>query len=352
MGVGFSTGGAGCATAVGRLAHPLGMDTDAWALPEPLRGRSFTAREAAEHGVGARRLRSTRAVQLHHGVWADADAELSVVERAGAALAVADPLAWASHATAAQLHALALPPRLRALDRIDVSVPSPMHAPRGAGIRGRQRALEQTAIELVDGLRVTTPPQTFVDGCDYLAFEDLVALGDSIVREDAPRATRSAMGAAIEAHRGRRAHRRLLAAAASVHPRSRSRPETITRLQLAALGAPEPWCNVPILLGDGEPIAPDLAFWQARLLIEVEGDQHRVDRAQWLTDLARYNRIQRHDVEVHRVVVTTPSEVRRQLGPILDRLRVRWDASRRPPPVAPFFTGSTVVGDGSWLLAA
>lgn len=328
------------------------MVDDGWALPEPLRGRAFTSQEAAALGVGPRRLRSDRAEQLHHGVWVDAEAVLTLPDRARAALRTADQLAWISHATAAQLHDLALPPRLRELDRIDVTVPSPMHAPRGAGIRGRQRTAELTAIELLDGLRVSSPAQAFVDGCDFLAFDDLVALGDSIVWERAPRASRPALVDAIEAHRGRRAHRRLVAAASSMHPRSGSRPETITRLQLAALGVPEPWCNVPVALDDDEPIAPDIAFWQARLIIEVEGDQHRVDRSQWLTDLARYNRAQRSDIEVHRVVVTTPAETRRQLVPILDRLRTRWDASRQPPPIAPFFEGRAVLGSEPWLFSA
>ncbi|MGC5076866.1 hypothetical protein [Agrococcus sp. DT81.2] len=328
------------------------MTDDGWALPESLRGRAFTSREAAALGVGPRRLRGDRAQQLHHGVWADAAAELSLPDRARAALGTADELAWIGHATAATLHELALPPRLRKLDRIDVTVPSPMHAPRGSGIRGRQRTLELTAIDLLDGLRVASPAQAFVDGCDYLAFEDLVALGDSVAWERAPRATRAALGDAIEAHRGRRAHRRLVAAASSVRPRSGSRPETITRLQLEALGVPEPWCNVPVVLDEEEPIAPDVAFWQASLIIEVEGDQHRVDRKQWLTDLARYNRAQRSDIEVHRVVVTTPAETRRQLVPIVDRLRSRWDASRKPPPIAPFFQGPAIFGSEPWLFSA
>ena len=328
------------------------MTSDAWALPEPLRGTSFTTAEAAAAGIGTRRLRGDRAGRLHHGVWVDADLELSITDRARAALRGADPAAWLGHATAAQLQQLALPPRLRTLDRIDVTVPSPMHAPRGSGVRGRQRAAEHSAIELLEDLRVATPAQCFIDGCDYLGFEDLVALGDSVVCEIDPRASKTEVLDAITAHEGRRAHRRLLAAARSLHPRARSRPETVNRLQLQSFGVPEPWCNVPVLIDDGDAIAPDVAFWPARLIVEVEGDHHRVDRAQWLTDLARYNRAQRNELEVHRVVVTTPAETRRQLAPIVERIRQRWDASRRPPPIAPFFTGQPTLGGAAWLFVA
>jgi very-short-patch-repair endonuclease len=106
---------------------------------------------------------------------------------------------------------------------------------------------------------------------------------------------------------------------------------------------------VPVLLDDGDAIAPDVAFWQARLVIEVEGDHHRVDRKQWLVDLDRYNRLQRLDVETHRVVVKTADGTRRQLGPIVERIRQRWDQSRQPPPIAPFFHGEPALGNEPWL---
>ena len=60
------------------------------------------------------------------------------------------------------------------------------------------------------------------------------------------------------------------------------------RLGFESLDVPEPWYNVPVVLA-GVTLAPDAAFWRSRVLIEVEGDQHRTDRAQWLKDLDRYN---------------------------------------------------------------
>lgn len=325
------------------------MDTDGWALPEALRTATFTTAEAAALGVGRRRLRSDRAQRLFHGLWAGAKAEVRLQQRAAVALGAVAEGAWLSHATAATLLALPLPPRLQELEHIDVTVPSPRRAPRSDGVRGRQRDPETAAVAEQQGLRMSTPAQAFVDGCDYLAFEDLVALGDGVAWEREPRATVEALVAAIDAHAGQRSHRLLLRAARSVHPRAGSRPETITRLQLRSLGAPEPWCNVPVLIDDGAAIAPDAAFWPAGLVIEVEGDHHRTDRAQWLVDVDRYNRLQRFDTEVHRVTVTTAAATRRQLEPIVRRIRERWDASRRVPAIATFFEGPPLLGSGSWL---
>ncbi len=325
------------------------MDTDGWALPEALRGSTFTTAEARALRVGKRRLRSSRARSLHHGLWADAELELTFAQRCRIALEAIGNDGWISHASGAQLLQLTLPPRLRALDRIDVTVPAPARAPRGKGINGRQRLAESVATASLDGLQVVTAAQAFVDGCDYLEFADLVALGDSIVRERAPLATPEALVAAIEAHAGKRLHRQLVSAAHAIRPRAYSRPETITRLELRRAGVPEPWCNVPVLIDDGEAVAPDVAFWPAGMVIEVEGDQHRVDRAQWLVDLERYNRFQRRGIEVHRLTVTTPAALRLQLVPIVERVRQRWDPTRPVPEVAPFFRGSPILGSAPWL---
>ncbi|MFA4842124.1 MAG: hypothetical protein WC580_10505 [Agrococcus sp.] len=287
---------------------------DAWALPESLHDGLFTSAEAREAGVGAERLRGHRTIRLARDVYADASAPIDLRRRATAALRSVDGSAWLGHATAASLYGLPLPPRLRELDRIDVTVPSPQHAPRGKGLRGRQRALDPAQIRLVDALRMSSPAQVFVDGADYLSFEDLVALGDAIVKERAPLATRDELRAAVAAHTGQRGHRRLLAAAHALHPRAWSRPETIVRLGLEILGAPEPWCNVPVVL-EGVTLAPDVAFWRSGVLIEVEGDQHRTDR---------------------------------DLAPIVERIRARHRASVELPRIAGFFTGIPAFGEVRW----
>lgn len=344
-----STTSASVDTRLSQGGHAPGMANDAWALPETLRGTTFTTAEARALRVGKRRLRSERALRLLHGVWVDAHTELTFAQRCGAALATVAPDAWISHASAAQLHELPLPPQLRELDRIDVSVPAPTRAPRGGGIRGRQRDGDASGIALLGDLRVATAAQAFVDGCDYLGFEDLVALGDAIVWEGEPHAEVGTLIDAIDRHAGKRRHQLLLRAARAVHPRARSRPETINRLALRALGSPEPWCNVPVLIDDGAPISPDVAFWPARLVIEVEGDQHRTDRRQWRIDLDRYNRLQRCEVEVHRLVVTTVDAALRQLVPIMERIHQRWDASRPLPPTTPTFEGRPLLGSDPWL---
>lgn len=320
---------------------------DAWALPEALRGGLFTRAEARAAGVGDARLSGRRVIRLSRDVYVDATRPIDLQQRAEAALRSVDDGAWLSHATAASLHGLALPPRLRELDRIDVTVPSPQHAPRGTGLRGRQRTLDPGRVRLHGELRVSSAAQAFVDGADYLGFEDLVALGDSIVQERSPLADRDELRAAVSAHAGQRGHRRLLAAASALHPRAWSRPETLVRLGLETLEVPEPWCNVPVVL-DGATLAPDVAFWRSGVLIEVEGDQHRTDRTQWLKDLDRYNLLQRLGLEQYRLTVRSPTQTARDLAPIAERIRVRHRSDAELPRVAGFFAGIPEFGEVRW----
>lgn len=320
---------------------------DGWALPEALRDRLFTSADAREAGVGAARLSGGRAVRLARDVYVPASTTVDLRMRATAALRSVDSSAWVSHASAAALYELPLPPRLRELDRIDVTVPSPQHAPRGTGLRGRQRTLDPAQIRVDGELRMSSPAQVFVDGADYLSFEDLVALGDAIIKERSPLASLAELRAAVTAHTGQRGHRRLLAAAHALHPRAWSRPESIVRLGFESLDVPEPWCNVPVVLA-GVTLAPDAAFWRSRVLIEVEGDQHRTDRAQWLKDLDRYNLLQRLGLEQYRLTVTTPTKTARDLAPIAERIRARHRPNAELPRIEGFFDGIPEFGEVRW----
>jgi hypothetical protein len=62
--------------------------------------------------------------------------------------------------------------------------------------------------------------------------------------------------------------------------------ETRLRLCLVLAGLPTPDCN-PTIRGDGVYGRVDLVYLAFRILIEYEGDQHRIDRFQWNRDIDR-----------------------------------------------------------------
>ncbi len=49
--------------------------------------------------------------------------------------------------------------------------------------------------------------------------------------------------------------------------------------------------NLPLEMPDGSVLEGDLVYEEEQVWIEVEGDQHRTDRAQWRRDVVRYERL-------------------------------------------------------------
>jgi hypothetical protein len=82
---------------------------------------------------------------------------------------------------------------------------------------------------------------------------------------------------------------------------ARSLPESRARAMVVFAGLPAPVPNAPIHLG-GTVVHGDLWFPASRCVLEYEGEQHQLDRGQYVADIDRYSRYRRHDV--HSLQVT------------------------------------------------
>jgi hypothetical protein len=73
-----------------------------------------------------------------------------------------------------------------------------------------------------------------------------------------------------------------------VRPGAESRPESLLRLAILATGLPEPELNVEVYSSSGIFVGgADLLYRRYRLVIEYDGDHHRVDSAQFDRDIGR-----------------------------------------------------------------
>ncbi|MFS0735164.1 hypothetical protein ABC304_07000 [Microbacterium sp. 1P10UB] len=204
-----------------------------------------------------------------------------------------------SHQTAALILGLPVPvPTL-----LDVSAIAPRRASRATGVRGRQLDPALIGTRSVSGLIVCDPATTWAQlgglvGAS-LSLDDLVIVGDAIIR--VPRLRSGHAGepqhalARIENLRaaatvGRRAGAAALRAALELIRLGSSSPgETRARLAVVRAGLPEPELDVEILGESGELIGiADLAYRLRRVMVEYEGDQHRVDIRQWNRDIEKY----------------------------------------------------------------
>ncbi|NYF18379.1 hypothetical protein HDC37_003239 [Microbacterium sp. AK009] len=266
----------------------------------------FSVRAALQAGVTPKRLRGR---DLDTPFWGarsipiPARSDLPSEAVVNAALEYRPVMAanqFFSHVTAAALWGLPIPPHvLRAAVRNgpDVAVFGPARHPRRHGIRGHE--VHPASAYIVEhpghGLRLTSPASTWAAlGATLRDPYDLIAVGDAAVRErmfrddTPPLATLEHLTAAAAVPR-RVGAAALRAALPRIRTRSASPRETRCRLLLIDAGLPEPALNHEVRDHTGRVIAcVDLAYPEARVAIEYEGEHHLFTREQWARDLARY----------------------------------------------------------------
>ena len=98
-------------------------------------------------------------------------------------------------------------------------------------------------------------------------------------------------------------------------------------VRFAGLPTPEP--NAPISLGE-VVVHGDLWFPAYRCVGEYEGEQHQLDRGQYVSDIDRYALYQRHDVHLVQLTKETLGHPRALVRRVHDALVLRGYAG--PPP--------------------
>ncbi|MFT3798048.1 endonuclease domain-containing protein [Microbacterium sp.] len=273
-------------------------------LPRSL-GAAFSVGAAFDVGVSPSRLRADDLCTPFHGVRTlktdptPETAEAMLLERARQYLHRMSENEFFSHVTAAVIWNLPLPYGVVAGRPLDVAVTWPRRAPESQGINAHaiRPELAHARMHADTGLAVCTPATTWaLLGGVLTRVEDLVAVGDAIVRvpmheNDAPPlGTIAQLRAAMDAGR-RTGIDRLRAALPLISDRSRSRPETWLRLILLDAGLPAPAVNYDVVEGGQWLGQVDLAYPHLRIAIEYEGEYHLTDPAQWDADIARMDRL-------------------------------------------------------------
>ena len=266
-----------------------------------LRGRAVAATEALALGVTPSRLRASDVAHPHHGVAAFGALDATLADRCRLLLPVLGGQVWFAGRTAAELWGMSLPRRAGGLS-LEVAVLDPRTPPRRPGVRGSR--VSDVRWTMLDGVPVLDPSDVWCSLGPMLSLEDLVAAGDSLLsaRHRTGLVTLDELREASVRHRGKRGMRRVREAITLLRPGAESRPESLLRLLLVRSELPEPVIDHAVLTRSGLVLHPDLAYPQARVAIEYEGDGHRTDRRQWRLDLGRAEAFE--DADWRRVLVT------------------------------------------------
>ncbi|MBM6402405.1 hypothetical protein [Phycicoccus sonneratiae] len=245
-------------------------------LPVELAAGPFTVARARAAGLRACDLRGRGLHRPTHAVRVLAE-PFTVGDRAAAWSAGLPADAVFSHRTAAVLLGLPLPAPLESDPVLDVMRPSDRTPTRRRGCRGH-RGLETRRVVLVDGLRVTSPEDTWCDLGDLvghgLDVDDLVVVADAVLA----RSGRDAIGtlrATLDARVRPRGASALAQALGLARPGVRSPRESRARLMFVRAGFPEPEVNAVVTdRAGGWLLEGDLVWREQRVVGEYQGAVH------------------------------------------------------------------------------
>lgn len=294
-------------------------------LPPQL-GPAFTRGQGLAAGMSDKQLRRAellipfRGIRIGPAPQTDDDEEdpdpfadpvADAVRTLSAAYALALPEGvHLSHSTAAVHYGIPLPhhafaqrtgPQRNLVDRVlvEASMPRPGRAPRGHRLRGHQSLTVLEPLQRLDGIPIATPAATWASLAARLSIDDLVGIGDAIVRipripgpygrvTARPLATFEELDAVIAAGR-RPGIRALREARALIRIGASSPKESALRLILTAGSyLPTPELDYDVY-DDGRFLGcSELAYPQYRVAVEYEGDYHRTDQQRWRRDIDKY----------------------------------------------------------------
>jgi very-short-patch-repair endonuclease len=272
----------------------------------------LTRAQALRRGHTVKELRGPRFRRLFRGVYVPAGEPVSLAQRARAALLVAPPGAYASHHTAARLWGAVAPDT----GETHISVPGLGTRSVRDGIAAHRAETTFPPTEL-RGLPLSAPVAVFLELATlHLDLVALVVLGDSLVRRARITPESLVVATAGWAGRGARLARR---AAGLVRTGVDSAMESRLRLFIVLAGLPEPQVNFVVRNAVGDWAARfDLCYPQLKLIIEYDGEHHRLDADQWSSDLKRREWLERQG---WRIIVINSDAYHREPRETLARIR-------------------------------
>jgi hypothetical protein len=244
---------------------------------------TYSAAAAREAGLSRGRLRGARYLRIAHDLTVELDDAIDERERLLLLAQLLPDDAAYSHATAAALlGAPADAPR-----QPHVAMTPRRVLPQHSGLVVHARRLRAEDVVTVEGLRVTSGGQTFLDLAATRWPPDLVAVGDALMRHG--HMTADALAARLARADRVRGVVRARACAPLLSPLAMSRPESWMRYWLVLSDLPDPQPQVPVHDPWGRVVAHgDLGYERWKVLLEYEGRQH-ADVDQFGRDIDRYS---------------------------------------------------------------
>ena len=286
-------------------------------LPPELQHRGFSTREGIDLGLSPTRMRGSDLAHPFPNTRVPRDADEGVRSRIETYSTRMLPAQYFSHVTAAVIHGLPLPWAVQHALVLHVATESPAARPNVRGVIGHHGEPGSVSVVEIGGLRVTSPVDTWCQLSSVLGLDDLIRLGDALVRRQHPLAELRDLLAAVRRYSGHRGVKLLREALIWIRPGVDSPRETDLRLLVVRAGLPEPEVNGVIMSRTGVKLATgDLVYRRYRVLLEYDGGQHRTDEEQYHWDIDRLDALMEEKwrvVRINKSHLRNPPEVIRRV---------------------------------------
>lgn len=252
-------------------------------IPDDLLRRPFRRADALAAGITPRVLEGVSFVRIHHGVYRHRDHEMSPDDALAAARLALPDHAYPTGVT-----------RLRMLG-LDIGSPAPLRfVAQGDLHLALEGVFLHRTVKLppVDDAGVT-PAAAFVAYAHRATTIDTIAVGDWLIHREHVDADE--LHALVLAEDWRDGAAETAWVMEHLAPSARSLPESKVRAMSDFAGLPSPAPNGPIELGE-VTVHGDLWYPAYSFAVEYEGEQHQLDRGQYVADLDRYELYRRHGV--------------------------------------------------------
>lgn len=274
-------------------------------------GDPFIGSEATAAGRVTPYMLRSQFRRLHPDVYQSRDADQTAVTRAKAAYLWSGRQGVVAGQSAAAIH------RAKWVDSRRPAELLWTNRRPASGIQTWSDNFADDEIEVIDGIRVSTPARTALDIASRYPLGKAVAAIDALAR--ATHLKMADVELLAERYKGRRGIRSVRAALDLVDPGAESPKETWLRLLVIKYGFPRPKTQIPVYNEYGMLVAVlDMGWEDIKLALDYEGEHHR--------NPVRFNKdIRRHDEVTElgwRDIRVTSFDTE---GGIIGRLTTEWN---------------------------
>jgi hypothetical protein len=263
----------------------------------------FIGSEAIAAGVLTKSQLATRCRRLFPDVYTERDIAVDAALRAKAGWLWTGRRGVVAGFAAAALHGSKWVDNGQVVDLIhDNWRPPP-------GIQTHADRVEGDEVEVMSGIRLTSPARTALDfGCWYPTMTAVAAI-DALARAIEIKADDIEL--LLRRYPGRRGIARARQAIELFDAGAQSPKESWLRVVLIQAGLPRPQTQIPVVDEFGNVVAYlDMGWEDVKVAVEYDGEQHRTDRRQYTWDVRRLEIVERLGWIVVRVVAgDRPAEV-------------------------------------------